>query len=232
MFVNKKICLIYKNKRILNNILNYIMQMLMQNQRSNPLNQVLESFKNINNALNIAQSKGVFTLQQSSIIYKALQDVNEYFEKTQQHMKSSQTITRMTKEEAEDSAAQEEKGIVLNEAEQKKLRRINEIENQIAQAVETSSESSIEENQEEYENVDEVVEEDEVEEDVVEDEVEEDVVEDEVKEEVEDEVEPNTLPSNYFTKQYQKQRRERLDEENRISNIFYSDSDDDETIEI
>ena len=204
----------------------------MQNQRSNPLNQVLESFKNINNALNIAQSKGVFTLQQSSIIYKALQDVNEYFEKTQQHMKSSQTITRMTKEEAEDSAAQEEKGIVLNEAEQKKLRRINEIENQIAQAVETSSESSIEENQEEYENVDEVVEEDEVEEDVVEDEVEEDVVEDEVKEEVEDEVEPNTLPSNYFTKQYQKQRRERLDEENRISNIFYSDSDDDETIEI
>ncbi len=206
--------------------------MLMQNQRSNPLNQVLESFKNINNALNIAQSKGVFTLQQSSIIYKALQDVNEYFEKTQQHMKSSQTITRMTKEEAEDSAAQEEKGIVLNEAEQKKLRRINEIENQIAQAVETSSESSIEENQEEYENVDEVVEEDEVEEDVVEDEVEEDVVEDEVKEEVEDEVEPNTLPSNYFTKQYQKQRRERLDEENRISNIFYSDSDDDETIEI
>ena len=232
MFVNKKICLIYKNKRILNNILNYIMQMLMQNQRSNPLNQVLESFKNINNALNIAQSKGVFTLQQSSIIYKALQDVNEYFEKTQQHMKSSQTITRMTKEEAEDSAAQEEKGIVLNEAEQKKLRRINEIENQIAQAVETSSESSIEENQEEYENVDEVVEEDEVEEDVVEDEVEEDVVEDEVKEEVEDEVEPNTLPSNYFTKQYQKQRRERLNEENRISNIFYSDSDDDETIEI
>ncbi len=238
MFVNKKICLIYKNKRILNNILNYIMQMLMQNQRSNPLNQVLESFKNINNALNIAQSKGVFTLQQSSIIYKALQDVNEYFEKTQQHMKSSQTITRMTKEEAEDSAAQEEKGIVLNEAEQKKLRRINEIENQIAQAVETSSESSIEENQEEYENVDEVVEEDEVEEDVVEEEVEDEVeeeVEDVVEEEVEDvvkEVEPNTLPSNYFTKQYQKQRRERLNEENRISNIFYSDSDDDETIEI
>ena len=187
--------------------------MLMQNQRPNPLNQVLESFKNINNALNIAQSKGVFTLEQSSIIYKALQDVNEYFEKTQQHMKSSQTITRMTKEEAEDSAAQEEKGIVLNEAEQKKLRRINEIENQIAQAVETSSESSIEENQEEYENIDEV------------DEV------DEVDEEVE-EVEPNTLPSNYFTKQYQKQRRERLNEENRISNIFYSDSDDDETIEI
>ncbi len=193
----------------------------MQNQRPNPLNQVLESFKNINNALNIAQSKGVFTLQQSSIIYKALQDVNEYFEKTQQHMKSSQTITRMTKEEAEDSAAQEEKGIVLNEAEQKKLRRINEIENQIAQAVETSSESSIEENQEEYENVDEVVEEDEV----------EDVVEEEV-EDVVKEVEPNTLPSNYFTKQYQKQRRERLNEENRISNIFYSDSDDDETIEI
>ena len=203
----------------------------MQNQRPNPLNQVLESFKNINNALNIAQSKGVFTLEQSSIIYKALQDVNEYFEKTQQHMKSSQTITRMTKEEAEDSAAQEEKGIVLNEAEQKKLRRINEIENQIAQAVETSSESSIEENQEEYENVDEV--EEEVE-DVVEEEVEEEV-EDVVEEEVEDvvkEVEPNTLPSNYFTKQYQKQRRERLDEENRISNIFYSDSDDDETIEI
>ena len=228
MFVNKKICLIYKNKRILNNILNYIMQMLMQNQRSNPLNQVLESFKNINNALNIAQSKGVFTLQQSSIIYKALQDVNEYFEKTQQHMKSSQTITRMTKEEAEDSAAQEEKGIVLNEAEQKKLRRINEIENQIAQAVETSSESSIEENQEEYENVDEVVEEDEVEEDVVEDEVEEDVVEDEVKEEVEDEVEPNTLPSNYFTKQYQKQRRERLDEENRISCLLYTSDAADE----
>ena len=191
----------------------------MQNQRPNPLNQVLESFKNINNALNIAQSKGVFTLEQSSIIYKALQDVNEYFEKAQQHMKSSQTITRMTKEEAEDSAAQEEKGIVLNEAEQKKLRRINEIENQIAQAVETSSESSIEENQEEYENVDEVEEE----------------VEDVVEEEVEDvvkEVEPNTLPSNYFTKQYQKQRRERLNEENRISNIFYSDSDDDETIEI
>ena len=213
--------------------------MLMQNQRPNPLNQVLESFKNINNALNIAQSKGVFTLEQSSIIYKALQDVNEYFEKAQQHkhMKSSQTITRMTKEEAEDSAAQEEKGIVLNEAEQKKLRRINEIENQIAQAVETSSESSIEENQEEYENVDEVVEEDEVE-DVVEEEVEDEVeeeVEDVVEEEVEDvvkEVEPNTLPSNYFTKQYQKQRRERLNEENRISNIFYSDSDDDETIEI
>ena len=207
----------------------------MQNQRPNPLNQVLESFKNINNALNIAQSKGVFTLEQSSIIYKALQDVNEYFEKAQQHMKSSQTITRMTKEEAEDSAAQEEKGIVLNEAEQKKLRRINEIENQIAQAVETSSESSIEENQEEYENVDEVVEEDEVEDVVEEDVVEEDVVEDEVEEEVEDvvkEVEPNTLPSNYFTKQYQKQRRERLNEENRISNIFYSDSDDDETIEI
>ena len=193
----------------------------MQNQRPNPLNQVLESFKNINNALNIAQSKGVFTLEQSSIIYKALQDVNEYFEKAQQHMKSSQTITRMTKEEAEDSATQEEKGIVLNEAEQKKLRHINEIENQIAQAVETSSESSIEGNQEEYENVDEVVEEDEV----------EDVVEEEV-EDVVKEVEPNTLPSNYFTKQYQKQRRERLNEENRISNIFYSDSDDDETIEI
>jgi hypothetical protein len=204
------------------------MQMLMQ--KPNPLANILESFKNINNALNIAQSKGVFSLQQSSIIYKALQDVNAYFENVQQQMKSSQTITRMTQEEAEDSAAQEDGGIVLNEAEQKKLRRITEIEDQIAQAVETSSESSIEENQEEYEDEDE----DEV--DV--DEVDVDEVEVEVNE-VEEDIaietipqEQNRLPSSYFTKQYQKQRKEKQIEEDRISNIFYSDSDDDETIEI
>ena len=199
-------------------------------QKPNPLANILESFKNINNALNIAQSKGVFSLQQSSIIYKALQDVNAYFENVQQQMKSSQTITRMTQEEAEDSAAQEDGGIVLNEAEQKKLRRITEIEDQIAQAVETSSESSIEENQEEYEDEDE----DEV--DV--DEVDVDEVEVEVNE-VEEDIaietipqEQNRLPSSYFTKQYQKQRKEKQIEEDRISNIFYSDSDDDETIEI
>ena len=191
----------------------------MPNQRPNPLAKILESFKNINNALEIAQSKGAFTLQQSSIIYKALHDVNEYFSNIQTSAESSQTINHMTKEEAEDSAAQEEKGIVLNEAEQKKLRRINEIENQIAQAVETSSESSIEENREEYEY--EV--EDEVQDEV---EVEEDIVVEIIPQE------QNTLPSNYFTKQYQKQKRERLKEEHRVANIFYSDSDDDETIEI
>ena len=54
------------------------MQMLMPNQRPNPLAKILESLKNINNALNIAQSKGVFTLQQSSIIYSALQDAVSY----------------------------------------------------------------------------------------------------------------------------------------------------------
>jgi len=206
------------------------MQMLMQ--KPNPLANILESFKNINNALNIAQSKGVFSLQQSSIIYKALQDVNAYFENVQQQMKSSQTITRMTQEEAEDSAAQEDGGIVLNEAEQKKLRRITEIEDQIAQAVETSSESSIEENQEEYED------EDEDEDEVDVDEVDVDEVEVEVNE-VEEDIaietipqEQNRLPSSYFTKQYQKQRKEKQIEEDRISNIFYSDSDDDETIEI
>ena len=201
-------------------------------QKPNPLANILESFKNINNALNIAQSKGVFSLQQSSIIYKALQDVNAYFENVQQQMKSSQTITRMTQEEAEDSAAQEDGGIVLNEAEQKKLRRITEIEDQIAQAVETSSESSIEENQEEYED------EDEDEDEVDVDEVDVDEVEVEVNE-VEEDIaietipqEQNRLPSSYFTKQYQKQRKEKQIEEDRISNIFYSDSDDDETIEI
>jgi hypothetical protein len=99
------------------------MQMLMPmpNQSPNPLAKVLESFKNINNALNIAQSKGAFTLEQSSIIYKALQDVNEYFVnfKQQQRKISSQEITHMTNEEANNSAAQEERGILLNEEEQK-----------------------------------------------------------------------------------------------------------------
>jgi len=210
----------------------------MPNQRPNPLAKILESFKNINNALEIAQSKGVFTLQQSSIIYKALQDVNVYFENVQQQMKSSQTITRMTHEEAVDSAEQEDRGIVLNEAEQKKLRRITEIEDQIAQAVETSSESSIEENQEEeYEYEDEVdVDVDEVEVEVNEVEVTEvEVNEVKAEEDIAIETTPqeqNTLPSNYFTKQYQKQKNEKQIEEDRISNIFYSDSDDDETIEI
>ena len=128
----------------------------MQNQKQDLLAKVLGSLKNINNALEIAQSKGTFTLQQSAIIYKALQDVNEYFSNIQNPMNSFQTqtqnqnITHMTKEEAEHSAAQEERGIILNEAEQKELQRITEIENQIAKAVETSSES--EENQDESED--------------------------------------------------------------------------------
>ena len=212
------------------------MQMLMQNQKQDLLAKVLGSLKNINNALEIAQSKGTFTLQQSAIIYKALQDVNEYFSNIQNPMNSFQTqtqnqnITHMTKEEAEHSAAQEERGIILNEAEQKELQRITEIENQIAKAVETSSES--EENQDESE-------------DEVENEV-EDEYEDENEDEDEDEVnkleedivvevdiqEQNTLPSDYFTKQYQQQKRKRIDEEDRVNNTFYSDSDDDETIEI
>lgn len=201
----------------------------MQNQKQDPLAKILGSLKNINNALEIAQSKGTFTLQQSAIIYKALQDVNEYFSNIQNPMNSFQTqtqtqnITHMTKEEAEHSAAQEERGIVLNEAEQKELQRITEIENQIAKAVETSSESEDEvENEVEYEYEDEDENEDEDEVNKLEEDI---VVEVDIQEQ-------NTLPSDYFTKQYQQHKRKKIDEEDRVNNTFYSDSDDDETIEI
>ena len=149
------------------------------------MESILTVVASINKALEIAQSKGAFTLQQSAATYNNLQTLSKYFEKIKQKYDQEQAqeqeiqgISHMTQEEAIDSENQENRGIILNEKEQKEIEKINAIEDLIRQAVETSSEEESDEIIEEQ-----AVEDEEVE---VEEEVEEQAVEDECK--IEEEV--------------------------------------------
>ena len=176
------------------------------------MESILTVVASINKALEIAQSKGAFTLQQSAATYNNLQTLSKYFEKIKQKYDQEQAqeqaqeqeiqgISHMTQEEAIDSENQENRGIILNEKEQKEVEKINAIEDLIRQTVEASSEEEesdeiieeqavedeeveVEEEVEEVEEVEEqAVEDEEVE---VEEEVEEQAVEDECK--IEEEV--------------------------------------------
>ena len=135
---------------------------------------ILTVVASINKALEIAQSKGAFTLQQAAATYNNLQTLSTYLEKVKQKYDQKQEIqgiSHMTQEEAADSEIQEDRGVILNEKEQKEIEKINAIEDLIRQAVETSSE----------EESDEIIEEQPVEDEEVEEEVEEEVVEEEVE---------------------------------------------------
>ena len=154
------------------------------------MESILTVVASINKALEIAQSKGAFTLQQSAATYNNLQTLSKYFEKIKQKYDQEQAqeqaqeqeiqgISHMTQEEAIDSENQENRGIILNEKEQKEVEKINAIEDLIRQTVEASSEE---------EESDEIIEEQAVEDEEVEveEEVEEQAVEDECK--IEEEV--------------------------------------------
>ena len=162
------------------------------------MESILTVVASINKALEIAQSKGAFTLQQSAATYNNLQTLSKYFEKIKQKYDQEQAqeqaqeqeiqgISHMTQEEAIDSENQENRGIILNEKEQKEVEKINAIEDLIRQTVEASSEEESDEIIEEQAVEDEEVE---VEEEV--EEVEEQAVEDE-EVEVEEEVEEQAV---------------------------------------
>ena len=111
------------------------------------MESILTVVASINKALEIAQSKGAFTLQQSAATYNNLQTLSKYFEKIKQKYDQEQAqeqeiqgISHMTQEEAIDSENQENRGVILNEKEQKEVEKINAIEDLIRQTVEASSE--------------------------------------------------------------------------------------------
>ena len=110
------------------------------------MEDILTVVASINKALEIAQSKGAFTLQQAAATYNNLQTLSTYFEKVKQEYDQQQQvdlargIPHMTQEEAVDSEMQENRGVILNEKEQKEIEKINAIEDLIRQTVEASSE--------------------------------------------------------------------------------------------
>ena len=205
------------------------------------MESILTVVASINKALEIAQSKGAFTLQQAAATYNNLQTLSTYFEKVKQKYDQKQEIqgiSHMTQEEAIDSENQENRGVILNEKEQKEVEKINAIEDLIRQTVEASSEE-----QESDEIIEEqAVEDEEVE---VEEEVEEQAVEDECK--IEEEVvdvsivannspNDNHIVSNLKSKKpiyvFSKKEQER---KRQLQKPIYSEdesSDDDETITI
>ena len=102
------------------------------------MESILTVVASINKALEIAQSKGAFTLQQSAATYNNLQTLSKYFEKIKQKYDQEQAqeqeiqgISHMTQEEAIDSENQENRGVILNEKEQKEVEKINAIEDQM-----------------------------------------------------------------------------------------------------
>ena len=155
------------------------------------MEKILLVTANINKALEIAQSKGAFTLEQASSIYNNLLYLSKYLENSMKSEQTIQNISHMTPEESADSEAQEYKGVILNEKEQKEIDKRNAIEDLIRQAVESSSEDECDEIAEErpIEEIEETrhfEEECKIEEEVVEEEVvEEEVVEEEEVEEKE-----------------------------------------------
>ena len=158
-----------------------------QNIDTNP-NLILDVIKNLQNALEIANKSGAYTLQQASATYENLKMLNKYVVSTRGFFSQPQpepqggfmnlrpgpggvmNIPKMTPEEAADSDAQErakramllnrssDEGDPINLTEEQKeqlkkeraeLKKIEEMENLIAKAVETSDEEEESEDPEE-----------------------------------------------------------------------------------
>ena len=224
------------------------------------MEKILLVTANINKALEIAQSKGAFTLEQASSIYNNLLYLSKYLENSMKSEQTIQNISHMTPEESADSEAQEYKGVILNEKEQKEIDKRNAIEDLIRQAVESSSEDECDEIAEErpIEEIEETrhfeeeckIEEEVVEEEVVEEEVvEEEVVEEKAVEEkaVEEEVVDvsvvtNNSPNDNHTVSNLENKKiidifskKEIEKRRQLQKPLYSDdesSDDDETITI
>ena len=209
------------------------------------MEKILLVTANINKALEIAQSKGAFTLEQASSIYNNLLYLSKYLENSMKSEQTIQNISHMTPEESADSEAQEYKGVILNEKEQKEIDKRNAIEDLIRQAVESSSEDECDEIAEErpIEEIEETrhfEEECKIEEEVVEEEVvEEEVVEEEV---VDVSVVTNNSPNDNHTVSNLENKKiidifskKEIEKRRQLQKPLYSDdesSDDDETITI
>ena len=209
------------------------------------MEKILLVTANINKALEIAQSKGAFTLEQASSIYNNLLYLSKYLENSMKSEQTIQNISHMTPEESADSEAQEYKGVILNEKEQKEIDKRNAIEDLIRQAVESSSEDECDEIAEErpIEEIEETrhfEEECKIEEEVVEEEVvEEEVVEEEV---VDVSVVTNNSPNDNHTVSNLESKKiidifskKEIEKRRQLQKPLYSDdesSDDDETITI
>ena len=204
------------------------------------MEKILLVTANINKALEIAQSKGAFTLEQASSIYNNLLYLSKYLENSMKSEQTIQNISHMTPEESADSEAQEYKGVILNEKEQKEIDKRNAIEDLIRQAVESSSEDECDEIAEErpIEEIEETrhfEEECKIEEEVIE----EEVVEEEV---VDVSVVTNNSPNDNHTVSNLENKKiidifskKEIEKRRQLQKPLYSDdesSDDDETITI
>ena len=210
------------------------------------MESILTVVASINKALEIAQSKGAFTLQQSAATYNNLQTLSKYFEKIKQKYDQEQAqeqaqeqeiqgISHMTQEEAIDSENQENRGIILNEKEQKEIDKRNAIEDLIRQAVESSSEDECDEIAEER-PIEEIEETRHFEEECK---IEEEVVEEEV---VDVSVVTNNSPNDNHTVSNLESKKiidifskKEIEKRRQLQKPLYSDdesSDDDETITI
>ena len=204
------------------------------------MEKILLVTANINKALEIAQSKGAFTLEQASSIYNNLLYLSKYLENSMKSEQTIQNISHMTPEESADSEAQEYKGVILNEKEQKEIDKRNAIEDLIRQAVESSSEDECDEIAEER-PIEEIEETRHFEEECK---IEEEVVEEKaVEEEVVDvSVVTNNSPNDNHTVSNLENKKiidifskKEIEKRRQLQKPLYSDdesSDDDETITI